>query len=186
MFRKNCLQKVGLFNEDFKLRDDGEFFIRVLKYFNAKVIPIPLIKVSSNEKQLTKTIPRSAWFKEQVNLIKELYKIFPNEPINENLEELGMYHFDWGKWLLLNFPVKELYNEIRHEFLMCTKYLNNFALGFLFLAFIEEAMGLKKEAQEHLNHAKEKFNSHKELNEWLERLKLRVYFVQRILKENLQ
>jgi len=174
LHRKVVFEKVGLFDENLRLKEDIEFLWRALKYFDVKLMPINSIR----KRNPSDSLSNSAQYKENVAswvyVMNKLCKIYPLEEEIKEIDskaELGMQHFYWGRCLLMELRVKELYPVIREEFLITTKFLPNFAPAYLFLAFVEKLMGLTYASEEHFKLALKKFKSINEIQKWLETLK---------------
>ena len=66
MFRTDNLFEIGLYDEDFKYREEEELRIRFLKKFNISRIPIPLYRYRQHENNITKNKDGMEFFRKKM------------------------------------------------------------------------------------------------------------------------
>ncbi|MGV8125151.1 MAG: glycosyltransferase family 2 protein [Candidatus Xenobiia bacterium LiM19] len=82
LIKKECLEKVGLFNESLKRSEDTELWIRISQYFDADFVEEPLVI----KRHLDSHIMGDPGTLEDVSAIYE--KIFDNPDIPEDIKKL--------------------------------------------------------------------------------------------------
>lgn len=71
LIRKECFEKIGLFNTDLKSLEDYELALRISKYFNLAIVELPLVRAYQTPGSLSKNI--MAYIKASCLIIK-MYK----------------------------------------------------------------------------------------------------------------
>ncbi len=167
LIKRKVFEKAGLFDESFKVREDDEFFMRALKFYDFKIVGKILIKKGKREDQLSKNFP-DLQREMLIKVIRRLYDVYP-----ESIRDFET-HFYWGRWLMAKYDAKELYFEIKREFDKCIKLAPEFAPPYLFMAYLEKLKGNADKSKFYLKEAVKKFKNLKELEKWLKVLNIKV------------
>ena len=90
LIKKECLDKVGLFDENLKVCEDFDLWIRLTKYYEIDYLQEPLILLRLHEKRISTDIDRilrtnKSLFKKYVKDLRKLQKI------------RGFWHYRFGR-----------------------------------------------------------------------------------------
>jgi glycosyltransferase involved in cell wall biosynthesis len=123
--RRECYEKVGLFDASYRYAHDYEMLLRLAANFNIGYIPQTIVQNRIHSRQIT------MWGRNEIDAINVIMNFLENEQLSYNLlNKAGLMH-GWKGWLEICQKIYYLYN-------LRIKELETLARGMDMLAVVEK------------------------------------------------
>lgn len=140
-FRREVVDKVGLFDESFLRNQDLEYLLRVLKLYKMAYVDSCLMKVYYDVRTVSFSYQQSL---EREMAFRKKFEDYLEELPEETQTKINhMYNLDWGRFLISSKEYKLFFKHfvkskiplllwIRYSLYLFSRYIKNTSYGFYF------------------------------------------------------